>query len=174
MNPTKDAVAHLADLLRERNHIDEQIAGGEWISEQTLGVKLHDSAIHPASDGHFTQPPFAGRTVQVKTYLTRTNVLDMNKPGQPQPDYYLAITGPKSSSGTSRGCTHPFVLREVFLFETAPLVQRLEGRVKNIGTSTSVRKQEWEDARIYPVIGEAGRMQLLPDQVEALTLLRGD
>src|SRR6266852_3739996 len=100
MNPTKDAVAHLADLLRERNHIDEQIAGGEWISEQTLGVKLHDSAIHPASDGHFTQPPFAGRTVQVKTYLTRTNVLDMNKPGQPQPDYYLAITGPKSSSGT--------------------------------------------------------------------------
>src|SRR5258708_6113321 len=132
MNPNKDAVARLAELLRERNCIDERIAEligrpahtghiGEWIASQIFGVNLNDSAIHPGSDGCFTESPLTGRTVNVKLYTTRTNVLDMNELDQPQPDFYLVLTGPKGSSGTSRGCTHSIVIREVFLFETTPL-----------------------------------------------------
>jgi len=181
----KDAIAHLADLLRERNRVDERIAGligrpahtghvGEWIAARIFGVKLNDSAIRPGSDGRFSEPPFAGRTVNVKLYTTRTNVLDMKELDQPHPDFYLVMTGPKVPAGSSRDCTHPIVIREVFLFEAGPLVERLKGRVKGIGTSTSVTEKEWEDARIYPVSGEAVEMQLCPDQVAALALLRGD
>jgi hypothetical protein len=60
----------------------------------------------------------------------------------------------------------------VFLFETEPLVQRL-GRV-NIGISTSVREQEWEAARIYPITDKVGPITLRPDQVAALTALAGN
>src|SRR5580704_13613594 len=79
------------------------------------------------------------------------------------------MTGPKAAAASSRGCTRPCVIREVFLFDTGPLVQRL-GRV-NIGISTSVREQEWEAARIYPITDKAGPMILRQDQVAALTAL---
>jgi hypothetical protein len=46
-----------------------------------------------------------------------------------------------------------YVVRDVFLFETEPLLQRL-GNVK-IGVATSIREREWANARIYPVNGNS-------------------
>jgi hypothetical protein len=177
------AIGRLAALLRDRNRIDEQIAAligrpaltghiGEWIAAQIFGVKLEDSASQAGIDGCFTEPPLVGRTVNVKFYGVRTNVLDMKEIGKPQPGFYLAMTGPKAAAASSRGCARPCVIREVFLFETGPLIQRL-GRVK-IGISTSVREQEWEAARIYPITDKVGPITLRPDQVAAITALAGN
>ncbi|HXM59929.1 MAG TPA: hypothetical protein VN950_03665 [Terriglobales bacterium] len=176
-------VGRLAALLQKRNEIDAQIAGligrpsllghiGEWIAAAIFGINLNDSAIHQGFDGHFTGPPFEGRTVNAKLYGIRQNLLDMKEVGQPQPDFYLAMTGPRDLVTSSRGCHRPCVVREVFLFETEPLLQRLIGQVK-IGTSTSLREKEWEAARIFPEFNKSTPMTLRRDQVTALESLSG-
>jgi hypothetical protein len=176
-------IQRLAALLQERNAVDEKIAGlierpaftghiGEWIAAEVFGIRLQASAINQGSDGHFLHPPLQGRTVNVKLYTSRTNTLDMKKRDLPQPDFYLAMTGPKSTAATSRGCNRPCVIRDVFLFETASLLQRL-GNVK-VGVATSIREREWLNARIFLTSTDrTAPLQLTPEQVEALRLLGG-
>jgi len=80
------------------------------------------------------------------------------------------MTGPKDMAGTSRGCSRPYIIRDVFLFEAAPLLQRL-GSVK-IGIATSIREREWVNARIYPDNGNGTvGLKLNLDQIVALGLL---
>jgi hypothetical protein len=120
----------------------------------------------------FNTSPLAGRTVNVKLYSVRTNTLDMKERHRPQPDFYLAMTGPRDTTGNSRGRSRPCVIRDVFLFETAPLLQRL-AHVK-IGVATSIKEREWASARIYPVdAGASASLSLTTEQIDAIKLLSG-
>jgi len=177
------ALKQVAELLAQRNLIDEQIARvigrpattghiGEWIAAQIFGVELHGSAINCGSDGLFTEPPLAGRSVNVKFYPKREGNLDMKAPPDTQPDFYLVLAGPKRPATTSRNSHRPCVISEVFLFEAAPLVQQLANRGVQIGGPTSVTIPAWEAARIHPHSG-VGAMPLSQGQVAALTLFGG-
>ncbi len=178
-------VESLADLLQTRNRIDSQIAQligrpalpghiGEWVASQIFGVELHASATHKGSDGIFTEPPLRGRTVNIKFYGKREGILDLKTPDQTQPDFYLVLTGPKSPAVSSRGSSRPCLISEVFLFEAAPLLNRLHERHVKIGVATSVTAKEWDAARIYPDAGSSALYHLRPDQAAALMRLGGN
>ena len=44
----------------------------------------------------------------------------------------------------------PYVIDSIFLFETQRLLATLAARGVKIGIATSVRKADWEAARIFP------------------------
>lgn len=67
-------VQEIAELLRQRNALDEEIGAlmqrpmtaghlGEWIASQVFGVKLEPSAVAAGIDGRFTSGPLDGQTV---------------------------------------------------------------------------------------------------------------
>ena len=158
--------------MESRNDIDEKIAAligrpasrghlGEWIAHEIFGVTLAESAVQEGIDGRFADGPLAGKTVNVKWYGKREGVLDINPAGVP--DYYLVMTGPKAVATTSRGQTRPLVITEVFLFDAA-LVERLRQRGVRVAVATSVRKHEWETARIYPAAAPGVRLTLTATQ----------
>lgn len=60
------------------------------------------------------------------------------------------MNGPRSQAMTSRGEARPWLIESVFLFQAAPLVERLKARGVQIGVATSVTKAEWQAAEIYP------------------------
>lgn len=100
------------------------------------------SGSHPGHDGVFTAGPMAGKTVNIKTYGRHESVLDIS----PHPcDCYLVLTGP---AGQAR--VLPWVIDSVFLFERDRLLATLTARKVKIGMATSVRKADWEAARVFP------------------------
>ena len=81
-----DDLAHLAQLLKVRNAIDQVIAAhigrpaewghiGEYIAAAVFGVVLHKAANYRATDGVFLHGPQAGRSVNVKWYGAQENLL---------------------------------------------------------------------------------------------------
>ena len=155
-----DDLQLLADLLRARNANEVEITRiidrpaqlghiGEDIASRISDIALERSAVHPGSDGRFRSGPFAGKSVNIKMYGKREGLLDTN------PCYvldcYLVLTGPMDTAMNSRGATRPWSVNEAFLFEAGPLIGRLRGRGIKLGTAASVRKEEWEAARIWPV-----------------------
>jgi hypothetical protein len=96
---------------------------------------------HPGYDGKFTVEPLAGKTVNIKTYSRHESVLDLS----PHPcDYYLVLTGPVGQARVL-----PWVLDSVFLFERERLLATLTTRKVKIGIAASVRKADWEAARVF-------------------------
>jgi hypothetical protein len=170
----------IAELLRERNAIDEQIAAithrpmtsghlGEWIASQVFDIELEPSAAAAAIDGRFRSGPLRGRTVNIKWYLKREGLLDTSE--SDQLDYYLVLTGPLAAAASSRGGTRPWCVDTVFLFNARQLRAEQIGRGVKRGAASSVLKRHWVAAEIYP----AATNPLLPvthDQAELLTLLR--
>ncbi len=75
--------------------------------------------------------------MNLKWYGQRDGLVDLHPSGGP--DFYLIMTGPKGSAGSSRGAIRPWVIDAVFLFETAPLLAELRRIGAKIGTATSVR-----------------------------------
>ena len=76
----RDLAEHAA-LLRRRNILDEQIGrfinrpmtaahAGEWIASRIFDIELEPSAVAKAIDGRFRTGALAGRSVNVKWYLT--------------------------------------------------------------------------------------------------------
>ncbi|WP_063826673.1 hypothetical protein [Parafrankia discariae] len=123
----------IAGSLQQRNALDAQIAAvidrpmtaghlGEWIAARVFGVELEPSATATAIDGRFTSGPLQGRTVNVKLYLKRENLLDVTE--SPALDYYLVFTGPASTAGSSRGGTRPWSIAAVYLFRRPAGVPR--------------------------------------------------
>ena len=134
----------LASLLAKRNAIDKEIAGlisrralkghvGEWIAQESFGVKLEESAAQKGFDGRFADGPLAGKTVNVKWYGKREGILDINPDGVPH--CYLVMTGPKAAAMTSRGQTLPWVITEVFLFDAPALVKRFRVQKRRLGVA---------------------------------------
>jgi hypothetical protein len=155
----------LAQLLRQRNVIDADIAKligrpalpghvGEFIAAEVFGINLHDSASKAASDGVFAQGRLAGKSVNVKLYGKVEGMLDLPVPGKAMADYTLVLTGPSSSTASSKGTTRPLVITAVYLFHTGDLVADLQAKSLKIGVATSVKKSLWEAAEIYPKPGE--------------------
>ena len=72
-------LVRLAELIKARNAVTNVIAAqterpaqighvGEYIASNIFGIALEEAATHKGSDGHFTEDPLAGRTVNIKWY----------------------------------------------------------------------------------------------------------
>jgi hypothetical protein len=84
--------------------------------------------------------------VKVKWYLNQESVLDMT--GSLTLDYYLVMTGPPPRPDEKR--LRPWVIDSVYLFDAHHLLDELiKGGVK-VGLAASVRKDQWQKAKIYP------------------------
>lgn len=185
-----EEVISLAALLKQRNAIDEQIARltgrpssighiGEFIAAKIFGIELAQSAANKGHDGHFLKGPLVGQTVNIKFHAKRSNMLNLPQIAEPTmaelPNYYLVLTGPRSSAGTSRGTHRPLVIEKVFLFEAIKLIQALNLRAMDkherearLGIATPVSKQLWHEAEIYPS-QRNGVLSLTPDQQDLLS-----
>lgn len=170
-------LCELFDLLTARNAIDRLIADrigrpaltghiGEFIASRLFDIELNDNAAQAGHDGRFRRGPLAGRTVNIKLYAKHEGILDIDT--RHPPDYYLVLAGPTSPPIASRGQTRPLVVEQIFLFETAQLMPSL-ARVK-VGVATSVRKDLWAPARIYPDAADA-RLPVDPAHVKLLKRL---
>jgi hypothetical protein len=147
------ALERLASLIQVKNDADAAIAGligrpaapgniGEFVAASVFEIRLAASGSHRGHDGVFTAGPLAGKTVNIKTYSRHESVLDIG----PHPcDLFLVLTGP---AGQAR--VLPWVIDSVFLFNREQLLATLATRGVKIGIATSVRKQDWEAARIFP------------------------
>ena len=169
-----EQMKRLAELVRQKNLADGQIAKaigrpalqghfGEFMAARIFAIELHGSAVQKDSDGRFVGGPFSGRTVQIKYYPKNEHSLDM-KAGGAQ-DFYLVLTGPRSTAETSHDKTRPWVIEAVYLFDAVSLTRRLTSKV---GVATSVRREFWEEAEIYPCNNPA--FPLTESQREMLAL----
>ena len=126
----------LAELIHAKNRIDDEIAEiigrpslivhvGEYIASEIFKIELEQSAVEKGIDGRFTQGPLKGQTVNIKFYGKRENLLDINI--DHLPDYYLVLTGPKSSAVSSRSATRPWLISSVYLFNSQKLMSVFVG-----------------------------------------------
>lgn len=154
-----EAIELLAELLRTRNAVEQQITAiigrpalighiGEYIAAQIFDIALQDSASFKSIDGYFQSGELAGKSVNIKWYAQQQGILDITPAALP--DYYLVLAGPKSTAGTSRGKTQPWLITSVYLFDAVRLVAALQQQGGKIGIATSVRRMFWQEAEIYP------------------------
>ncbi len=179
MNATEtSALNRLAALVRRRNALEREITAiierpalvghvGEYIASVIFDIRLEESATTAGYDGRFSSGPLAGQTVNVKTYPKLENILDINM--EHPPDWYLALTGPKSKELTSKGSTRPWIIVQAFLFDALALIQRLANRGVQLGVATSVISAEWDAARIFP-LSPAAPLTLSEEQLSLLAL----
>jgi hypothetical protein len=149
----------LAQAIKQRTVADNEIAGitgrpcerghtGEYIAAYIFNITLQKSASHKGTDGHFNSGNFSGKTVNIKWYGKQEGLLDINP--EALPDFYLAMTGPKAGTVSSRGTTRPWLISYVYLFNAAELIGALNRRGAKIGIATSIQGELWEAAEIYP------------------------
>jgi hypothetical protein len=173
-----DDLIHLAKLIHMRNQTEREISAligrpasighiGEFIASRIFNIVLEQSASHKSSDGYFADGALQGRTVNIKWYAFQEWLLDITPLSLP--DFYLVLTGRKADAMTSPSRIRPWTIGSVYLFNAQELVDNLKRAGVSIGTATTVRRQHWEQAKIYP----ASRNELLelsPSQREALAL----
>ena len=173
-----DVLRRLAELLDLRNANEREIAEiigrpgelghvGEFIAAQIFDIELESSANKPGYDGRFGSGPLAQKSVNVKFYPKWDRMLDI---GKHVPDYYLVLAGPKSTAESSKGSSRSWAVDNVFLFKAGPLIVRLRERGVKVGTATSVRSSEWENARIYPAGAGKSPMPITKSQREQIGL----
>ena len=173
-----ESMRRVAQLLRERNAIDAEIATimhrpmtsghlGEWIASQIFDIALEASAVAEGIDGSFRSGPLQGQTVNIKWYLKREGLLDTSD--SPRLDYYLILAGPPSAAASSWGAIRPWCIEAVFLFNAHQLrAEQIERGVKR-GVASSVMKRQWEAAEIFPAPSNLS-MAISPHQAEILRL----
>lgn len=156
-------LAQLADLLRDRSLIDDQISGiigrpahpghiGEYIAAAVFGIDLHPSAVYKASDGFFSSGSLAGQSINIKLYSKQESMLDLSATDDLalHPDFYLVMAGGKGTGGTTKGTRASLSIESVFLFRASVLIPVLVERGVKIGVATSVQKERWQAAMVYP------------------------
>jgi hypothetical protein len=172
-----ESLARVAALLGERNAIDSELAElidrpmtsghlGEWIAAQIFSIELEPSAVAAGIDGRFLSGALQGRTVNIKWYLKREGVLDTTELAAL--DYYLVLTGPPSAAASSRGTTRPWCIQAVFLFDARQLRSEQIRRGVKRGVASSVIKQQWAAAEIYPTANP--QLAVTSQQAELLKL----
>ena len=155
----ENTLEKLSSLLDEYNSIGKEISRitnrpatightGEFIAGIIFDIKLEESASHKATDGFFQSGPLDGKSVNIKWYGKQEALLDVLT--SDQPDFYLVMTGPKTNQMSSKGAIRPWVIDHVYLFDAHRLISELKARGVKIGIATSVIKQQWRDAQIYP------------------------
>lgn len=168
-----DFLTRVAALLRKRNAIDGELASliqrpmtsghlGEWVAAQVFDIELESSAVTAGIDGRFRSGPLQDRTVNIKWYLKREGLLDTTESAAL--DYYLVLAGPVSAAGSSRGGTRPWCIQAVFLFDARQLRSEQIRRGVKRGVASSVIKQQWAAAEIYP---SASNSQLVVTEHQA-------
>jgi hypothetical protein len=175
-----DDLRTLADLIRQRNDLEVEITRiiqrpaqvghiGEFIAAKVFGIALAYSASEKGSDGRIEEGPLKGRTVNVKWYAKRADVLDI----EPKfvPDFYLVLTGPHEPAVSSRGTTRPWLITSVFLFDGPRLVDELAKAGVKIGIGASVRRHLWDLAELWP--NQRNTMFLLTDEQHRMLHLFG-
>jgi hypothetical protein len=170
----------LAKLIHDKNKTDNEIAEiigrpslighvGEYIASEIFKIELEPSATEKGIDGHFTQYPLKGQTVNIKFYAKRENLLDITP--NCLPDYYLVITGPKSHDASSKGTTRPWLISNIYLFSSEKLMNELKNRESKLGVATSIISKLWDEAEIYPNQRNS-IISLSEEQVQQLKLFR--
>jgi hypothetical protein len=82
-------------------------------------------------------------------------------------DYYLVLAGAPSAAVSSRGTTRPWCIEAVFLFDARQLRSEQIMRGVKRGVASSVIKQQWAAAEIYPSATGA-HLALTSQQAEQL------
>jgi len=101
------ALSRLADLLRQRDVLDTQIAAitkrsarqgdvGELIAAQVFDIELAGDAVQAGYDGWFRSGPLQGRTVNIKAYGDAAAGIDISPH---ECDFYLVLSGPPPAPG---------------------------------------------------------------------------
>lgn len=173
-----DNLAYLATLITARKTTDDTIAAllnrpadrghvGEFIASRIFDIQLEESASYKDRDGFFRSGPLAGRSVNIKFYGKRENILDLKAEGEC--DDYLVMTGPLPTMLTSRGETRPWVISYVYLFDRAMLVREVQARGIKTGVATSIAKAFWDATEIYPRPNNP-RLTLATEQIRLLQL----
>jgi hypothetical protein len=172
------SLARAAALLRQRNMIDADLARliqrpvtsghlGEWIAAQVFGIELEASAVAAGIDGRFRSGALRGRTVNIEWYPKREGLLDTTE--STALDFYLVISGPPSAAVSSRGTTRPWCIEAVFLFDARQLRSEQILRGVKRGVASSVLKQQWAAAEIYPSATNS-QLAVTSQQAEQLRL----
>jgi len=171
-------LAKLAELIRRKNQVDNEIAAvvnrpaqlghvGEFIAARVFGIQLHSSATHAHSDGEFIDGPLAGKTVNVKWYLKREGAVDLTP--DCACDFHLVMTGPHSWVAGTAGETRPWIITTVYLFDTQQLLAAQRARGVQVGVASSVREDQWRAAEIYP--NAYNRLLVLSEEQQRLLAL---
>ena len=121
---------------------------GEFVAAAVFDIALHPSAVHKGTDGAFRSGPLKGRSVNIKLYGKQEGILDIREDAVP--DYYLVLTGPRSSQGSSRGTSRPLTIEAAYLFEGPLLAARILSRGSKLGAAASVPQAEWAAAEVWP------------------------
>jgi hypothetical protein len=177
-----DTLKELSNLIKERNTIGKRIAAvigrpatlghvGEFIASIIFDIHLEDSASAKGIDGYFRSGALSGKSVNVKFYGKQESTLDIT-PDQ-LPNYYLVMTGPRSIQMSSKGDIRPWLIEYVYLFDAFDLIATLRNRGVTIGTASSIRKFDWEDAEVYPRQTNP-ILKINQQQWELLKLFSGD
>jgi hypothetical protein len=175
----------LAELIRQRNAIDSEIAAiigrpahaghiGEYVAAAIFQIDLHASAVTKTHDGYFRGGSLDGKSVNIKYGTRRDGLLNLAQTSDlsDHPDYYLVLTGPTIGAISSKGLSAPWVVHAVYLFESRTLLENLASRGIRPGVATSVRKQLWEAAMIYPDANNTA-LQLMEPQRAMLAFFHG-
>jgi len=153
-------IDQLAEVMKQKNAVDVEITKivdrpalighvGEYIAAKVFNIELEQNAAHKAIDGRFTDGFLDGKSVNIKWYTKQEGILDVS-PKAPPPDFYLVMTGAKAPAASSRGMTRPWLIRQVFLFDARELLRILGSQGIKVGIATSIRREYWEGAEIYP------------------------
>jgi hypothetical protein len=173
-------VRRAAELLHDRNAIDADLARmigrpvtaghlGEWIASVVFDIELELSASAKGIDGRFRSGPLRGSTVNVKWYMKHQGLLDTTE--HAALDYYLVLAGPPSPAGSSRGTTQPWCVDSVYLFDARQLRMEQLARGVKLGIASSVTKQQWLSAQVYPPTA-ASPLPLTREQTDLLKLFQ--
>lgn len=172
----------LATLIRERNAVCRRITTiidrpaqighvGEYIASKIFDIQLEQSAVAKGIDGVFRSGPLARKTVNVKFYGLMESLLDIRQDAVPE--YYLVVTGPRAKAMTSRGESRPWAIDYVFLFDGPRLVEHLRQRGVRICEATSVTREQWNRAEVYPTAANP-ELRLTDQQRELLKLFSSE
>ncbi|WIM93248.1 hypothetical protein ACTOB_005221 [Actinoplanes oblitus] len=171
-----DRLASLAALLRDRDDVEQRIAGitqrsarqgdvGEFIAACVFDIELAPSAVQAGHDGWFRSGPLEGRTVNIKTYGSAADGIDISSHSC---DYYLVLSGPPKPAGA---VSHRrWSIWAVYLFDRQRLLAEFTDRGVKVGVATSVRAGDLTAARLYPVPGENAPFHLTAEQQATLAL----
>jgi Family of unknown function (DUF6998) len=155
-----DDLRTLAALTRDLNAALTRIAAflgrpalvghvGEFIASVVFDIDLNPSASAKGHDGYFNaNSPLAGRSVNVKWATAHDGLIDLSP--DIDTDYYLVLAGPRVGAVSSIGKSRLWVIEAVYLLDAAEIVGSLRAAGRGIGVASSVRKQVWESAMLYP------------------------
>jgi len=151
-------LAQLAELIKLKNTIEQQISlligrpalighVGEYIAARIFDIRLEESARQKSIDGYFLSGELSGKSVNIKWYAEKEGILDITP--AVLPDFYLVLAGPTFPAQSSQGTARPWLIEQVFIFESEQLFKKLSQRGMKIGVATSIPKAFWEEAEIY-------------------------